>query len=224
MSWKRISSVACWKQLPPKFLQVGSRSYQSLTLSPQQPNSIPTKLLGFLKVAPAVPEDVLSHYAHQMGIFLDVLTPEQQQVLWTQSQRKLRRIPFQQQHFDQVIHGYRELSVSHWKLGWDPVQAQRTEAQVTGILDRCFDLLNTQVITSLDLFHGWLPVHLLELNEAGIIRPHVDHLTVRSCTSMLHLELKWQVLGSYLNYLTFYAGFRSHCGSFKLRSVYPSRF
>ncbi|KAI9221667.1 hypothetical protein BC828DRAFT_397302 [Blastocladiella britannica] len=113
-------------------------------------------------------------YHRQVGLALDVVTPDEEQFLLNLSRRKLRRQPFHPAHFDRVIAGYRESQCSHWRVGVDPVAAERDESKARTIFQRMYAALEQHASTRPV---KWLPEHVLELDAAsGAIGPHVDHV------------------------------------------------
>ncbi|KAJ3364871.1 Alpha-ketoglutarate-dependent dioxygenase alkB 7, mitochondrial [Allomyces arbusculus] len=138
---------------------------------------------GFYQSEPvpvAFPPDLPAHYRAQIGHFRNVITPEEHDFLVDLCRRKLKRAPFLNAHFDKVISGYREQSVSHWRVGVGQV-AEENDRCARSILDRCRAILAEAVghQDRDDRVGGiqWLPEHILELNADGTIGAHVDHLT-----------------------------------------------
>lgn len=162
--------------------QVPSKAY---FLSMPYHNSIP-----FLTISPSFPSEFFHKYAQQLGIFWNVVDVPDQEFLWSMCQRKLRRLPFLNVHFDHVITGYREISVSDWKMGFDPQIANENAQRVEKILNPCYHLLHEFALAknSSTPQDQWLPVHILELNTKGTIAPHVDHLTVLALCLIAGLE------------------------------------
>ncbi|CAG8502832.1 14387_t:CDS:2 [Cetraspora pellucida] len=92
-------------------------------------------------------------------------TSFEQEFLLDQSLKKLKRvfgkrIVYQDSHFDDVIHGYRECQATHWGDQNDKV----------------IEIFNKKVYENFPKTIEWLPVHILDLSEIGGIKPHVDNV------------------------------------------------
>ncbi|KNE64313.1 hypothetical protein AMAG_09342 [Allomyces macrogynus ATCC 38327] len=173
-SWTSLAARA-----PTGYTCAPSRRHQSST------NADPTAQApaGHPKPEPvpvAFPPDLPSHYRAQIGHFRNVITPAEHDFLVDLCRRKLKRAPFLNAHFDKVISGYREQSVSHWRVGVGEI-AEENDKRARAILDRCRAILAEAVGSKDRADHvggiQWLPEHILELNADGTIGAHVDHLT-----------------------------------------------
>ncbi|CAG8703065.1 10247_t:CDS:2, partial [Racocetra fulgida] len=92
-------------------------------------------------------------------------TSFEQEFLLDQSLKKLKRvfgkqIVYQESHFDDVIHGYRECQATHW--------GDQNDKVIETFNKKVYDLFPKTI--------EWLPVHILELSETGGIKPHVDNV------------------------------------------------
>ncbi|XP_077185947.1 alpha-ketoglutarate-dependent dioxygenase alkB homolog 7, mitochondrial [Paroedura picta] len=76
----------------------------------------------------------------------------------------LRRTPYQEHHWDQAIHRYRETEKSHW--------SPESEA----ILQRVRDVAFPPHVPQL------AQVHVLDLDKTGYIKPHIDSVKFCGCT------------------------------------------
>lgn len=102
---------------------------------------------------------------------------------------------FEQGHFDQVIQGYRECTVSSW-LNLNPVSSPTTlppKPTLESIIYRLYSLLIPSPDVSPQppvesIRSSLLPPHLLHLSGPGLILPHVDNL-MASGTTILGVSL-----------------------------------
>ncbi|KAH8366533.1 hypothetical protein KR084_000978 [Drosophila pseudotakahashii] len=94
-----------------------------------------------------------------MRVIENFITPEEEVELLGEIEPHISRLPYESSHWDEAIHGYREME----RRKWSP------ENRV--VLDR----------VSRDAFGGQaMPfVHILDLAEVGVIKPHVD--SIRFC-------------------------------------------
>lgn len=91
----------------------------------------------------------------------DFLNEEEEKSLHEEVEPHMRRLRYEFDHWDDAIHGYRETE----RLHWNP--------QNTGILQRVRDVAFPPGTPQLSL------VHVLDLAEDGVIKPHID--SVRFC-------------------------------------------
>ncbi|KAJ9053873.1 hypothetical protein DSO57_1020181 [Entomophthora muscae] len=90
----------------------------------------------------------------------DFITELEHDDLVKASEKKLKRLAtYDSDHIDNVIHNYRECQVSDWFPH---------EIAVNPIIDRVKALFSRDIT--------FLPTHVLDLNDDGIIKPHVDNL------------------------------------------------
>ena len=86
------------------------------------------------------------------------ITAEEESILFEEVEKKLRRMKYESNHWDAVIHGYREIQKLVWSETAHPI-IQRLGSMVTPPL---------------------LPhTHVLDLSADGLITPHVD--SVQHC-------------------------------------------
>lgn len=74
--------------------------------------------------------------------------------------RKLRRLPYETNHFDHVITNYREMQISEWPKEFEHIRHRMISA--TGLNEP----------SSIN----WKPFHALDLGDRGSIGKHVDHI------------------------------------------------
>ncbi|XP_017006720.2 alpha-ketoglutarate-dependent dioxygenase alkB homolog 7, mitochondrial [Drosophila takahashii] len=94
-----------------------------------------------------------------MRVIENFVTPAEEAGLLREIEPHISRLPYESSHWDEAIHGYRELE----RRKWSP--------QNRVVLDR----------VSREAFGGRaMPfVHILDLAEVGVIKPHVD--SIRFC-------------------------------------------
>lgn len=100
------------------------------------------------------PVDVKNTFLQDMILFENFVTEAEEENLCAESQKSMKRLRYQYDHWDDAIHGYREME----KTDWWPENEQifrrvRNKAFVANVLPH---------------------VHILDLAADGIIKPHVD--------------------------------------------------
>lgn len=127
--------------------------------------------------------DITSHPsplppATSLVIYPKFLTPATQTLLTTQCDKKLRRLcrdGYLSAHFDGVIEGYKECSVSGWAPS--PIPGTEDEEAVRKIIDRMQGVVEGVIGKSVK----WVAPHVLDLRDGGSgIRAHVDNVQVSS--------------------------------------------
>ncbi|XP_052857020.1 alpha-ketoglutarate-dependent dioxygenase alkB homolog 7, mitochondrial-like [Drosophila gunungcola] len=89
-----------------------------------------------------------------MRVISDFVTAEEEQCLIWEIEPHISRLPYESSHWDDAIHGYRE------------VQRRKWSPHNRSVLDRvCREACGGQVMPF---------VHILDLAEVGGIKPHVD--------------------------------------------------
>lgn len=109
------------------------------------------------------PADVRREFVRDMELIENFISPEEEMSLVNEAERSMKRLRYQYDHWDNAIHGYREMEKDEW----------RTENNQ--ILDR----IRSQAFAEKVLPH----VHILDLAADGIIKPHVD--SSRYCGSTI---------------------------------------
>lgn len=109
------------------------------------------------------PSDVKNELLQDMILIEDFVTEPEEEKLCEEIQKAMRRMRYQYDHWDNAIHGFREME----KLDWRPeneqvIQRVRNKAFVANVLPH---------------------VHILDLAADGIIKPHVD--SSRYCGSTI---------------------------------------
>lgn len=95
----------------------------------------------------------------------DFITEEEEKSLLTEVDSYMRKLRYEFDHWDDVIHGYRETE----RLNWTPPN-QAILNRVKQFAFEKFKNTNTNLLNH---------VHVLDLHENGYIKPHVD--AVRFC-------------------------------------------
>ncbi|XP_072925428.1 alpha-ketoglutarate-dependent dioxygenase alkB homolog 7, mitochondrial isoform X2 [Hemitrygon akajei] len=134
-------------------------------LTPQQPLLDPRRPHGasglqlMLGSSPAL----LRRLSRDIELRPDFLSPAEETALLQELERepRLRRQRYQRDHWDQAIHGYREIEKSQW-----------TEQNIA-VLQRLRDVAFLPGVPQLSM------VHVLDLEKTGFINPHVD--SVKFC-------------------------------------------
>ncbi|KAJ3333374.1 Alpha-ketoglutarate-dependent dioxygenase alkB 7, mitochondrial [Blyttiomyces sp. JEL0837] len=124
--------------------------------------------------------------ATDVQVFPGFLSPEEQTVLVEACDRKLKRLargPYAEGHFDNVIKGYKEATISSWAQQRlspksPPPSANSWAAEdekVIAIMDRFRNAMND--VIGGDQLPTWISPHILELREGDSgIGAHVDNV------------------------------------------------
>ncbi|XP_069694241.1 alpha-ketoglutarate-dependent dioxygenase alkB homolog 7, mitochondrial-like [Periplaneta americana] len=106
-------------------------------------------------------EDTKDLMVRDMTVVEDFLSEEEEKSLHCEVEPYMKRLRYEFDHWDDAIHGYRETERLHWNT------------QNTLILQRVRDIAFPPGTPQLSL------VHVLDLAEKGLIKPHID--SVRFC-------------------------------------------
>lgn len=109
--------------------------------------------------------DLVQSVGSQVEVRPGFITEEEEAALLEELEPGLRKKRYEFDHWDDAIHGYRETE----RLRWGPV---------------CEEILNR--VRSVAFPHGGRllgPVHVLDLDKAGYIKPHID--SVKFCGSTI---------------------------------------
>lgn len=109
----------------------------------------------------AADENVLQQITDSMFILPDFVSPAEEQVLLEEAEKILKRIRYEQSHWDDAIHNYRETEHIRWSQ-----PNQLVIDRVRGVAFKS----NKNLIKY---------VHILDIAKDGFIKPHVD--SVRVC-------------------------------------------
>ena len=95
------------------------------------------------------------------------VTPEEERAILGEVEKKLKRMKYESSHWDDVIHGYREIQ----KLNWS--------ASTQLIIDRLKSMVPPPLLPH---------THVLDLSPEGYITPHTDSVEYcGSCLAVLSL-------------------------------------
>ncbi|XP_063787207.1 alpha-ketoglutarate-dependent dioxygenase alkB homolog 7, mitochondrial isoform X2 [Pseudophryne corroboree] len=108
---------------------------------------------------------VLSRLSPGLTIQQDFISPEEETALCGELEPVLRKKRYESGHWDEAIHGFREIERLHWSPG------------CSALLQRVRDKAFTPEESQLAL------VHVLDLQKEGYIKPHVD--SVKFCGSTI---------------------------------------
>ncbi|XP_078064350.1 alpha-ketoglutarate-dependent dioxygenase alkB homolog 7, mitochondrial [Mustelus asterias] len=104
---------------------------------------------------------VLQRVCRHVELRQEFLGPGEEAALLRELEPRLQRQKYQREHWDQAIHGYREIEKSHW--------TEQNESTVQRLRDIAFP----PGVPQLSM------VHVLDLDKTGFINPHVD--SVKFC-------------------------------------------
>lgn len=109
------------------------------------------------------PTDVKTEFLRDMILIEDFVTETEEESLCAETQKSMKRMRYQYDHWDDAIHGYREMEKTDWRPENELLfQKVRNKAFVANVLPH---------------------VHILDLAADGIIKPHVD--SSRYCGSTI---------------------------------------
>lgn len=100
------------------------------------------------------PADIKNEFIQDMILIEDFITEDEEEHLLAETKKTMKRMRYQYDHWDDAIHGYREIE----KTDWWPENEQ------------VFERVRKRAFVANVLPH----VHILDLAADGIIKPHVD--------------------------------------------------
>lgn len=100
------------------------------------------------------PADVKNEFVQDMILIEDFISEEEEEHLFAETKKTMKRMRYQYDHWDDAIHGYREME----KTDWWPEN------------EKIFERVRQKAFVANILPH----VHILDLAADGIIKPHVD--------------------------------------------------
>ncbi|KAJ3114455.1 Alpha-ketoglutarate-dependent dioxygenase alkB 7, mitochondrial [Phlyctochytrium bullatum] len=114
-----------------------------------------------------------------VAVLPDFITPAEESLLVAAADARLRRLargPYLESHFDNVIRGYKEASISSWALSEE--QAGPEGRDVARVMDRMRARINEELGRwGRETVERFLPPHVLELRDKDSrIGAHVDNL------------------------------------------------
>ncbi|KAI8620980.1 hypothetical protein BC830DRAFT_1096585 [Chytriomyces sp. MP71] len=163
--------------------------------------SIPVPDPALVYFPPSFPQS-LRPPSSELGVVPNFLSPHNHDVLVSAAARKLKRLargPYNEAHFDSVITGYKEASISAWNLSPNQLPINNANNnknnnnkvnvdleslydsdESVNIILRNFERAVESVLASMHVppVQKWLPPHVLELRDGNSgIGHHVDHKT-----------------------------------------------
>lgn len=130
----------------------------------------------------------IANVSSSFTVIPDFITKAEEEILMKEVEPHLKRLKYEFDHWDDAIHGFREIERSRWSQRASSIVAR---ARATAFPDSCQQLPQT---------------HVLDLAKSGVIKPHVD--SVRFCGNIIcglcllsdavmrlrHVELKDQIV------------------------------
>lgn len=102
------------------------------------------------------------------SVIPDIVSTDQEEQLIEEIETSLKRLRYQQSHWDDAIHGYRETEITIWK---NPNNA------------RLIQNIRNKIFTNDSTTKPMTNVHVLDLSDNGFVKPHVD--SVRFCGNII---------------------------------------
>lgn len=161
---KYFSSYCCLFNGLKSDLRAGQLHHRCFTSETQyelaDKNGLRNKLFEFHNEWPTAIRDEL---LQDMLVIEDFATEDEETSLCAEAQKCMKRMRYQYDHWDDAIHGYREMEKADWSSENEQIfKRVRNKAFVANVLPH---------------------VHILDLAADGIIKPHVD--SSRYCGSTI---------------------------------------
>ncbi|KAG0730377.1 Alpha-ketoglutarate-dependent dioxygenase alkB 7, mitochondrial [Chionoecetes opilio] len=142
--------------------------------------------------------ETIASVSSSFKVVTDFVTNAEEELLMKEVEPHLKRLKYEFDHWDDAIHGFREVERSRWSTRASSILDRARQAAFP---DPCQKLPQT---------------HVLDLDKAGVIKPHVD--SVRFCGNIIcglcllsdavmrlrHVDLKDQVVDVLLRRGSFY--------------------
>lgn len=100
------------------------------------------------------PTDVKNEFLRDMVIIEGFINESEEHILYEEAHKSIKRTPYEYAHWDDAIHGYREMEKQNW-------------------LPECQIIIN-RIVHRAFVGNVQPQVHILDLAQNGIIKPHVD--------------------------------------------------
>ncbi|XP_039499426.1 alpha-ketoglutarate-dependent dioxygenase alkB homolog 7, mitochondrial-like isoform X2 [Drosophila santomea] len=113
-----------------------------------------TRSFGLVEFAGQWPPSEQRQFESDMRVIRDFITAPEEQLLMREIEPHISRLPYESSHWDEAIHGYRELERRKWSPENRAMLERVSQAAFCG-----------QVMPF---------VHILDLAVSGVIKPHVD--------------------------------------------------
>ncbi|XP_039499425.1 alpha-ketoglutarate-dependent dioxygenase alkB homolog 7, mitochondrial-like isoform X1 [Drosophila santomea] len=117
-----------------------------------------TRSFGLVEFAGQWPPSEQRQFESDMRVIRDFITAPEEQLLMREIEPHISRLPYESSHWDEAIHGYRELERRKWSPENRAMLERVSQAAFCG-----------QVMPF---------VHILDLAVSGVIKPHVDSTRV----------------------------------------------
>ncbi|XP_068223241.1 uncharacterized protein [Palaemon carinicauda] len=111
--------------------------------------------------SPQTIEDVASSFQ----VVRDYLSTEEEEILMSEIEPHLKRLQYEFDHWDDAIHGFREIERGRWGKSASPIISRM----------KTYAFPEEEELIS--------QVHILDLAKTGVIKPHVD--SVRFCGNII---------------------------------------
>ncbi|XP_063858720.1 alpha-ketoglutarate-dependent dioxygenase alkB homolog 7, mitochondrial-like [Scylla paramamosain] len=144
--------------------------------------------IEFFHFHPTCQAETITSVSSSFTVVPNMITEAEEEMLMKEVEPHLKRLKYEFDHWDDAIHGFREIERSRWS---QQVSSILGRIRTTAFPDSCQQLPQT---------------HVLDLAKSGVIKPHVD--SVRFCGNIIsglcllsdavmrlrHVELKDQVV------------------------------
>lgn len=182
--WSKVSSIRILLKLAETSTGSSSIGFQrnlhrcskmsipaiSVSGFPQEVTLSPKSILSYVSFSPEHTSESAKSFAKSFRLITDFITETEEDQLFKEAEPHLKRLPYEKDHWDEAIIGFRETERKTWNKSNAPV--------IQRLRDASFDPDCRQ-----------LPyVHVLDLAEDGYIKPHIDSVRVRTVLHRAHLE------------------------------------
>ncbi|PSN55804.1 Alpha-ketoglutarate-dependent dioxygenase alkB 7 [Blattella germanica] len=148
-------------KLRSKVLSINKESINTYNSSCQGENTDNPNWKNYMSFCKSYENTSKHLMIRDMTVYENFLTEDEEKSLHEEVEPYMKRMRYEFDHWDDAIHGYRETE----RLHWNPKN--------TTVLQRVRDLAFPPGKPQLSL------VHVLDLDEKGLIKPHID--SVRFC-------------------------------------------
>jgi len=149
---------------PLRFKQIQAINLRSMSLASHDFEKLP-RTADQHQFFESPSKQALENVISSMQIFPDFITEAEERTLLDEVELVLKRIRYEQSHWDDAIHNYRETEHLHWRPENNEI--------IERVRKTAFEGLNVRHIKY---------VHILDIAKDGFIKPHVDSVRVRLVT------------------------------------------
>lgn len=128
-------------------------------------NTIDNNLPNYLYFHPLCTPDTLKEIVSSFRVVNDYLSEDEEDTLMKEVEPHLKRLHYENDHWDDAIHGYRETERSRW--------GKASSVIVSRMRQYAFPENENQIAQ----------IHILDLAKTGVIKPHVD--SIRYCGNII---------------------------------------